>query len=130
MTSRETTTSTPDSEAASQACSDDTFGLDNIPDFLRRTPSKTKRAPRPRKVWHVTPAMKVAAQKDRERREKIAARPAVLQAVEAGADTFGKIRKATDLPGPFIQAVLRFHAKERAILKTGKRYYATVQRRR
>ena len=130
MTFPETITPTPDTETAPQSCGNDPFGLDDIPDFLRRTPGKTKRRQRPRKVWHVTPAMKAAAQKDQARRRRAAARPIVLRAIEDGADTFGKVRKATDLPGPFIQAALRFHAKERAILKTGKRYYATVQRRR
>ena len=74
--------------------------------------------------------MKVAAQKDLERREKIAARPLVLRAVEDGAETFGQVRKATDLSDPWIQSALRFHVKERAILKIGKRYHATAQQRR
>ena len=74
--------------------------------------------------------MKAAAQKDQDRRQKIAARPIVLQTIEGGADTFGKVRKATNLADPWIQAALRFHVKERAILKTGKRYHATAQRRR
>ncbi len=130
MTFPETITPTPDTETAPQSCGDDPFGLDDIPDFLRRTPGKTKRRQRPRNVWRVTPAMKAAAQKDQARREKIAARPAVLQAVEAGADTFGKIRDATGLSDPWIQAALRFHVKERAILKTGKRYHVSARRRR
>ena len=130
MTCKETTIPSTDTETAPQSCGDDPFGLANIPDFLRRTPGKIKRAPQPRTVWRATPAMKATAQKDRERREKIAARPAVLQAVEAGADTFGKIRTATGLSDPWLQSALRFHVKERTILKTGKRYYATAQRRR
>ncbi len=117
-------------EPAPQYREDDPFGLDDIPDFLRRTRGKIKPVQQPRTVWHVTPAMKAAVQKDRERREKIAARPAVLRAIEDGADTFGKVRMATDLSDAFIQAALRFHVKERAILKAGKRYYATAPQRR
>ena len=130
MTYNETTTPYPDTETAPQSCGDDPFGLDDIPDFLRRTSSKTKRARRPRKIWHVTATMKAAAQKDQERRQKIAARPVVLQAIADGAEMFGQIRKATDLSDPWIQAALRFHVRERAVLKTGKRYHATAQRRR
>ena len=78
-------------EPTSQYSADDPCGLDDMPDFLRRTPGKIKRQPRPRKVWHVTPAMKDAAQKDQARREKIAARPVVLRAIEDGADTFGQV---------------------------------------
>ena len=116
-------------EPASQYSEDDPCGLDDIPDFLRRTSGKTKPATRPSKTWRVTPAMKVAAQKDQARRQKAEARPVVLRAIEDGADTFGKIRKATDLSDPWIQTALRFHIKERAILKDGKRYHATVARR-
>ena len=130
MACLETTTISTNPETASQSCEDDPFGLDDIPDFLRRTLGKTKRRRRPRKAWHMTAAMKAAAQKDQAQREKAAARPGVLQAVEAGADTFGKIRKATELPDPWIQSALRFHVKERAILKDGKRYHATARRRR
>ena len=130
MTFPEITTPHIDTETAPQACGDDPFGLDDIPDFLRRTPGRTKLATRPRKTWRVTPAMKVAAQKDRARRQKAEARPVVLRAIEDGADTFGQIRKATNLSDPCIQAAIRFHVKERAILKTGKRYHATVARRR
>ncbi len=130
MTFPETTTPTTCTETAAQACGGDPFGLDDIPDFLRRSPSKTKRRPQSRTVWHVTPAMKAAAQKDQDRRQKIAAQPIVLQAIEDGADTFGQIRKATNLADPWIQAALRFHVKERAILKTGKRYHAPATRRR
>ena len=130
MTFPDTITPSTDTETAPQACGDDPFGLDQIPTFLRRTPGDIKPVQRPRTVWHVTPAMKAAAQKDKERRQKIAARPIVLRAIEDGADTFGKVRKATSLPDPWIQAALRFHVKERAILETGKRYHATAQRRR
>ena len=130
MTYHKTTTPNTDPEPAPQYCGDDPFGLDDIPDFLRRTPNKTKRRQQPRTAWHVTPAMKAAAQKDQDRRQKIAVQPIVLQAIEDGADTFGKVRKATNLADPWIQAALRFHVKERAILKTGKRYHATAQRRR
>ena len=117
-------------DPASQYREDDPFGLDNMPDFLRRSPGKTKPVRQPRTAWHVTPAMKAAAQKDQDRRQKIAARPVVLRAIEDGADTFGKLRKATNLADPWIQAALRHHVKERAILKTGRRYHATAQRRR
>ena len=130
MTCQEITIPHSETETAPQACGDDPFELDKIPDFLRRLPGKTKPVQRPRTVWHVTPAMKAAAQKDQERRQKIAARPVVLQAIADGAETFGQIRKATDLSDPWIQAALRFHVRERAVLKTGKRYHATAQRRR
>ena len=132
MTFPETTIPTPDTVAAPQASGDDPFGLDDMPDFLRRTPGKTERGrlKRPRKIWHVTPAMKAAAQKDQERRQKIAARPVVLRAIEDGADTFGQIRKATGLSDAFIQAALRFHVKAHAILKDGKRYQAATGARR
>ena len=129
MTYRQTTIPRTETKTAAQSCGGDPFDLDDIPDFLRRAPGNAKRAPRPRNVWRPTPAMKVAAQEDRKRREKIAARPAVLQAVEAGADTFGKIRTATGLPDPWIQSALRFHIKERAILQTGKRYRVNAGRR-
>ena len=130
MTFSKTITPTADTEPALQFSQDDPFGLDDIPDFLRRSPGKINPVRRPSPVWHVTPAMKAAAQKDQDRRQKIAAQPIVLQAIEDGADTFGQIRKATNLADPWIQAALRFHVKERAILKTGKRYHATAQRRR
>jgi hypothetical protein len=130
MTFNKTTLPSADTEPAPQYCEDDPCGLDQIPGFLRRTSGKTKRRQRPRTAWRMTPAMKAAAQKDQARRQKIAARSVVLQAVEEGADTFGKVRKATDLSDAFIQSALRFHVKERAILKAGKHYHATAQRRR
>ncbi len=43
-----------------QTSDDDPFGLKDIPDFLHRTSGKTEPARRSRKVWHTTPAMKVA----------------------------------------------------------------------
>ena len=127
MTCNKATTPTGGTIAVSQFSEDDPCGLDQIPDFLRRSPGKAKRRQRPRKVWRMTPAMKVAAQKDQARRQKIAARPAVLRAVENGADTFGKVRKATNLSDPWIQSALRFYVRERAVLKAGKRYYTTAQ---
>ena len=130
MTHHQTTTPHTDTETAPQSCGDDPFGLNDIPDFLRRTPGKTKRRQQHRTTWRMTPAIKVAAKKDQARREKIAARPVVLRAIEDGADTFGKIRKATDLSDPWIQAALRFYVKERAILKTGKRYDVPARQRR
>ena len=54
MTFPQSTTPAPDTVAAPRASGDDPFGLDQIPDFLRRTPGKTKRATRSRTVWHVT----------------------------------------------------------------------------
>ena len=130
MTVSETTIPHTDTETASQSCEDDPFGLDDIPSFLRRSPGKTKRRQQPRKAWRMTAAMKAAAQKDQAQREKIAARPVVLRAIEDGADTFGKVRQATGLSDAWIQSALRFHVKERAILQTGKRYHATAPRRR
>lgn len=120
MTIPKTTIPSTNTETAPQPCGGDPL---DIPDFLRRTPGDTKPGRRRRNVWRTTPAMKDAARQDRERREKIAGRPVVLQAVADGADTFGKIRKATSLPNPWIQSALRFHVKGHAILKTGKRYH-------
>ena len=130
MTVSETTTPNTDTEPVLQACGDDPLDIGNIPAFLRRTPGDTKPAGRRRNVWCTTPAMKAAAQQDRERREKIAARPVVLQAIANGADTFGKIRRATSLPDPWIQSALRFHVRERAIVKAGKRYQPAAGSRR
>ncbi len=61
-------------------------------------------------------------ERDREKRDKIAVRSTVWKAVHAGADTLGKIRKTTDLSDPLIKSALRFHVKERVVLKNGKRY--------
>ena len=47
MTYHKTTTPNTDPEPAPQYCGDDPFGLDDIPDFLRRTPSKTKPVQQP-----------------------------------------------------------------------------------
>ena len=127
MTFNKTTTPSTAPEPVSQSCEDDPLA---IPAFLRRTPGKTKRRQQPRQVWHTTPTMKVAAQKDQARREKIEARPIVLRAVLDGAETFGQVRTATDLSDAFIQSALRFHVKAHAVLKTGKRYYAAAPQRR
>ncbi len=127
MTFNKSITPSTGTETASQYSEDDPFGLADIPHFLRRSPGKIKRRRRSRKAWRITPAMKIAAQKNQARREKIAARPVVLQAIEDGADTFGKIRKVTGLSDPWIQSAIRFLVKERAILKTGKRYCAAAQ---
>lgn len=94
------------------------------PSFLTRTPGDTKPVRRPcPNSWKVSPLMKEAIEKDRKKREKIEARPAVRKAVKAGADTVGKIRKATDLETSYIQAALRFYMKIHKILRVGKRYY-------
>ena len=61
MTFPETTTPSTDPETALQACGGDPLDIGNIPDFLRRSPSKTKRRQQPRSVWRMTPAMKAAA---------------------------------------------------------------------
>ena len=47
MTSQQTTTPSTDTEPAPQYCGDDPFGLDDIPDFLRRSPGKTKPVQQP-----------------------------------------------------------------------------------
>ncbi len=131
MTFSKTITPTADPETASQYSADDPCGLDDIPDFLQRTPGKARRAPRPGKSWKTTPAMKAVAGRDAEKRAKIAARPVVCAAVEAGAETFGQIRKATGLDGPTIRSALRFYVnRQRYITKTGKRYSVAAQRRR
>ncbi len=131
MTFPETTTPSTGPEPAPQYCGDDPFGLDDIPDFLRRTPGKTRRSPRPRKSWKTTPAMKAVAARDAEKRAKIAARPMVCAAVEAGAETFAQIRKATGLDGPTIRSALCFYVnRQRYITKTGRRYHVLVRRQR
>ena len=109
MPCQERTIPNPDTVAAMAARADEPFDIGNIPAFLRRTPSKTKPARRPRKSWKTTPAMKAVAARDAEKRARIAARPAVCAAVEAGAETFGQIRKATGLDGPTIRSALRFY---------------------
>ncbi len=131
MTVSQTTTPTAGTEPASQYCDDDPFGLDDIPDFLRRTPGKTKPVRRPRKPWKTTPAMKAVAARDAEKRARIAARAVVCAAVEAGAETFGQIRKATGLDGPTIRSALRFYVnRQRYITKTGRHYHVLVRRQR
>ena len=131
MTFPETTTPIPDTVAAPQSCGDDPFGLDDMPDFLRRSPGKTRRRQQPRKPWKTTPAMKAVAARDVEKRAKIAARPVVCTAVEAGAETFGQIRKATGLDGPTIRSALRFYVnRQRYIVKTGRRYHVPAWTRR
>ncbi len=131
MTFNKATPPSTDTEPAPQYCADDPFGLDNIPYFLRRTSGKTKRRQQSRKSWKTTPAMKAVAARDAEKRAKIAARPAVCAAVEAGAETFGQIRKATGLDGPTIRSALRFYVnRQRHIVKTGRHYHVPVRRRR
>ncbi len=131
MTFPETITPSTAPEPVSPYSEDDPCGLGDIPDFLRRTPGKTKRAPQPCKSWKTTPAMKAVAARDAEKRAKIAARPAVCTAVEAGAETFGQIRKATGLDGPTIRSALRFYVnRQRYTTKTGRRYHAPAQQRR
>ena len=65
----------------------------------------------------------------RERREKEAQlRAPVLSAVKNGADTFGKVRKATDIPASdnagskALKAVIRQLVRHHKISKRGKRY--------
>ena len=128
MTVSETTTPNTEPETVPQSCGDEPSDIGNIPAFLVRVAGDTK-LQRRTTTWRTTPAMKDAAQKDQARREKIAARPVVLRAIEDGAETFGQVRKATELPDPSIQAALRFHVKAHAILKDGKRYRATARRR-
>ncbi len=131
MTFNKITPSSTDTEPASQYSEDDPCGLDDIPDFLRRSPGKIKRRQRTRPTWHATPAMKAVAGRDAEKRAKIAARPGVCAAVEDGAETFGQIRKVTGLDGPTIRSALRFYVnRQRYITKTGRRYHVLVRRQR
>jgi hypothetical protein len=52
----------------------------------------------------------------------------VLSAVKNGADTFGKVRKATDIPtsdnagSKALKAVIRQLVRDRKVSKRGKRY--------
>jgi len=106
-----------------------------MPEFLKRVPGNTapvRTAPvrkRRCKAWRTTPAMKKQAKRDAEKRERIAARPIVRRAVEAGADTLGKIRKATELETACVRAALRFYIRLRAIERNGKRYHMNGRRR-
>ncbi len=97
-----------------------------LPKFLKRKPGDTGRKMyAKRKVpWKPTKAMKEAAEKDTAKRQIEADRPKVLAAIKDGADTFGKIRKATGLETKTINKALRHYLKNRYVFKIGRRYEA------
>ncbi len=97
-----------------------------LPKFLERTHGNTNKMSAKRKApWKPTKAMKSAAKKDSAKRKVEADRPLVLKAIKEGADTFGKIQKATSLEQKTIWKALRYYIKHRYILKSGRRYAAT-----
>ncbi len=93
-----------------------------MPAFLVRDTRTTRRAPRKRSPWQITKGMKEATRRERRRLEFEAARGPVLAAVRAGADTLGKIRKATGLETLAIKSALN-HYIGRRIRRVGKRYF-------
>jgi hypothetical protein len=110
------------------AMADDNFDPLEIPNFLIRLSDHKRRFPVRgmirRHKFKQSPEMKAILAKSKEAARKrlgrLVARAPVLAAVIDGADTFGKIRKATGLDPTFIHAALRFH--RRRIVLTGKRY--------
>ena len=94
-----------------------------MPAFLVRDTrtTATRRAPRKRSPWQITKGMKEATRRERRRLEFETARGPVLAAVRAGADTLGKIRKATGLENLAIKSALN-HYIGRRIRRVGKRY--------
>lgn len=98
-----------------------------LPTFLKRVPGDTGRKmyTKRKTSWKPTKAMKQKASKDAAKRKVDADRPLVLKAIQDGADTFGKIQKATSLEHKTIWKAIRFYIKHRYILKTGRRYAAT-----
>ncbi len=97
-----------------------------LPKFLKRTKGDTGRKMHTKRKapWKPTDAMKSAAKKDAAKRKVETDRPLVLKAIKEGADTFGKIQKATSLEQKTIWKALRYYIKHRYIFKTGRRYTA------
>ena len=107
-----------------------TWLLRGHPDCRIRT--KKVRERKPAHNFAVSKAAQAAVDRRkalRERREKEAQlRAPVLSAVKNGADTFGKVRKATDIPtsdnagSKALKAVIRQLVRDRKVSKRGKRY--------
>ncbi len=93
------------------------------PDFLDRTPGDVRPVRRQRKGWKATPLMKLAKKHAKEIRATEDARASVHAAVRDGADTLGKVRKATGLDNQAIRATLRFYIGCDVIRRVGKRYF-------
>ncbi len=95
-----------------------------LPKFLERKPGDTGRKMRAQRKapWEPTKVMREVAEKDAAKRQIDADRPLVLAAVKGGADTMGKIRKATGLETATINKALRYYVKARYIHKSGRRY--------
>ncbi len=103
-------------------------GIGEIPKFLIRDPNiHTRSTPKRRQKFRMTPIMKAAAARDSERRAKEAARWPVRDAIYAGADTLGKIRKVTGLETGHIRAALRVLCK-RDVDRVLRRYYPRGRR--
>ena len=100
--------------------------IGELPAFLKRAPGDSKPAPKAQSTaWWKNPW----AKRDRQRRARLAARGDVRTAVERGADTMGKIRKATGLGRPTVRAALRFYTRARVIERRGRRYWMNGRRR-
>ena len=107
-----------------------TWLLRGHPDCSIRT--KKVRERKPAHNFAVSKAAQAAIDRRkalRERREKEAQlRAPVLSAVKNGADTFGKVRKATDIPtsdnagSKALKAVIQQLVRDRKVSKRGKRY--------
>ncbi len=97
-----------------------------LPKFLERKPGDTGRKMRAQRKapWKPTKVMREASEKTEAKRQIDADRPLVLAAVKDGADTFGKIRKATGLETKTINKALRHYLKNRYVFKIGRRYEA------
>ncbi len=97
-----------------------------LPTFLKRTEGDTgrKMAAKRKAPWKPTKVMRKVAKKDAAKRKVEADRPKVLAAIKDGADTFGKIQKATGLESKTIWKAMRYYIKHRYITKTGRRYTA------
>ncbi len=95
-----------------------------LPKFLERTKGDTGRKmyAKRKAPWKPTKAMREASEKTEAKRKVEGGRPLVLAAIKDGADTFGKIRKATGLETATINKALKYYIKARYIIKAGRRY--------
>ncbi len=110
----------------------------DIPDFLKRTPgdARTVFAPKPvhgsvsvmgRNSNGIHPSLGPLAEANIMRLRKLMAkdraRATVLKAIQGGADTFGKIRKVTNIEDDsLIRSALRRYVNAGRVTITGKRY--------
>ncbi len=94
-----------------------------IPAFLQRKPGDAKAPPLKPKKWAISESIKKQMARDAKRKVWADARTPVLLAVQDRQDTVGKIRKATGLDAPVVQAALRRLIKMRQISKIGRHYF-------